>query len=205
MDNTTDKEMILGAVQMDSLAHEKNATEENLSLDGIAAETESAELPEAALEKLNFHDYLFIKCYETITKAKKTQGIIFSKISRVKELIDACSPAVKNIDEVSNLIEGACKYMELMDRLAAEIGLDTKSLIENLKLAMQNLESNVVDLNDLNNSCNVTLAKTVQLQDSIEKSLKEVTKSINVSFSRYEHMFQKYKSIYAIFEQQSQL
>lgn len=204
MDNTADKEMILGATQADSFVHEKNATEESLSLSKATTE-EFAELPEAALEKLNFHDYLFIKSYETITKAKKTQGIIFSKISQIKELVDSCSPVVKNIDEVGNLIEGACKYMELMDRLAAEIGLDTKKLIENLKLAMQSFESNAVDLNDLKNPCNAVLTETIQLQDSIEKSLKEVTKSINVSFSRYEHMFQKYKSIYAIFEKQSQL
>lgn len=178
MEDTTQKqEEFVAATEINEMIGEPGPGKEIIDID---------------VAKLSFKDLVVVKCWITVDKAKKVQALIFSKISAVKKMLEDCKPELFSLEEVQRLEKGALEYMQLLDNLAAEIGKDTEKLIDCLKKTIDEFDEAKDPKEDAN------LAETLEYHMSIEQSVKSANKSINISFSRYEHMFNKYKTLYSL-------
>jgi len=152
-------------------------------------------MEENNLAKLSHQEIALGLTARVLQESNKIKCYITGKIAALQAYLSESSSYAKKFAELSEIIAGAEKYIEMLRSLVEALEkdeLDLAQCVEQLIESMQNGTATPADADQgLNNIiCKVTSLKYV---------CRTAQKNINISYSRYEHAFEKHKMFYKCF------
>jgi hypothetical protein len=130
-----------------------------------------------------------------LNESGQIKHYVLGKIEKLNQYLQECSKYANNFAELPNIIAGAEQYIKMLHDLIEALDKDDQDLKDRVEALYTLQQQTDVEKDAIDQELNIIICKVA----NIKQVCRAAAKNINISYSRYEHAFEKHKIFYKCF------